>query len=137
MEQISHSAVIKEIGEREITVEIVSESACASCAAAGLCTAAEAVKKLIKVPADPHGGFSVGETVDVLVRQSLGMKAVAICYVVPLLILLLLVVSLSYTSMGEVAVGLAGLGATALYYLALYLFRGRIAKDYVFTIKHK
>lgn len=137
MEQISHSAVVKEIGEKETTVEIVSESACKSCAAAGLCTAAEAVRKLIKVPTDPNGGFLVGETVDVLVRQSLGMKAVVICYVVPLLILLLLVVSLSYTSMGEVAVGLAGIGATALYYLVVYLLRGRIAKDYVFTIKHK
>ena len=137
MEEISHSAVVKEIGEKETTVEIVSESACKSCAAAGLCTAAEAVRKEIRVPTDPQGGFSVGETVDVVVSESLGMKAVVISYAVPLLILILLVVSLSYTSLGEVAVGLIGIGAVAVYYLAVYLMRGRFSREYVFSIRHK
>lgn len=137
MDEISHSAVVREVRETETIVEIVSESACASCAAAGLCTAAEAVKKEIAVPTVRDEGFYVGESVNVSVRRSLGMKAVLISYAVPLLILLVIVGSLSFTSVGEVAAGLAGIGAVALYYLVIYLLRDRFSKEYVFTIRHK
>lgn len=49
--EISHTGKIVEITPDSITVEIVAESACASCHAAGLCHTADAAHKLITVPA--------------------------------------------------------------------------------------
>ena len=87
------------VGPKVTTVEIVSKSACASCHAAGLCTAFESVQKQVEVPTDPAAGFTPGEEVEVTLRGSLGTKAVLLAYVVPLFILLILVVSLSFTDM--------------------------------------
>ena len=38
---------------------------------------------------------------------------------------------------GEVYAGLAGIGGVALYYLVIYLFRDKLANDFVFYIKEK
>jgi len=132
---ISHTGRIKEVGPEITTVEIISQSACASCHAAGLCTAAEAVKKEISVPTDPGAGYAPGEVVSVMLRKSMGMKAVVLSYVVPLFILLILVVSLSFTNVHELVVGGIGLAGIGLWYLVMYMLRGKFASEYVFCIE--
>jgi len=132
---ISHTGRIKTVGPEVTTVEIISQSACASCHAAGLCTAAEAVKKEISVPTDPNTSYAPGEVVSVLLRKSMGMKAVVLSYVVPLFILLILVVSLSFTKIHELVIGLIGLAGIGLWYIVIYMLRGRLASEYVFYIE--
>lgn len=135
--EISHIGVVKEITSENISVEIISESACGSCSVAGLCSAAEAKKKEIVVTAGPFDNYSVGEQVKVVLRQSMGLKAVLLAYVLPLIILMALVVSLSYTGIGELATGLIGICGVLLYFAILYFFRRRLAREYVFEIKKK
>ena len=135
--EISHIGVVKEITSEKISVEIISESACGSCSAAGLCSAAEAKKKEIVVTAGPFDNYSVGEQVKVVLRQSMGLKAVLLAYVLPLIILMALVVSLSYTGIGELATGLIGICGVLLYFAILYFFRRRLAREYVFEIKKR
>ena len=65
------------------------------------------------------------------------MKAVWISYVIPLFILMILILSLSSVTVHEVYAGLAGIGGVALYYLVIYLFRDKLANDFVFYIKEK
>ena len=77
----------------------------------------------------------MGEEVLVVLKSSLGMKAAAVAYVVPLAVLLVVCVSLSYTGIHELYIGLAGLGSLAVYYLVLYLLRDRMASDYTFCIR--
>lgn len=134
---ISHTGIITSIDPDRTVVEIVSTSACAACHAKGLCTASEAAKKEVVVPTDPSGRFFVGEEVDVLLAESLGLKAVLISYVVPLFILLILVVSLSYARVHEVLAGLAGIAAAAVYYFVLYLNRDSISREYSFLIRKR
>lgn len=134
---ISHSGIVKAVGPGRTVVEIISTSACASCHAKGLCTASEAASKEIEVVTGPGESYTVGEEVDVLLAESLGLKAVLISYVVPLFILLILVVSLSYARVHEVLAGLAGLGAAAVYYLALYFNRDSISREYSFRIRKR
>jgi len=133
--EISHKGVIREIGPADTIVEIVSASACGACHAAGLCTMAEAVKKDVVVPTDASEHYRVGEEVEVVLRKSMGMKAVWISYVIPLAILLVLVVSLSYTSLHELVIAAIGLGGMAIYYFIVWLFRDRLSSEYVFTIR--
>lgn len=134
---ISHKGIVKSVDERNTVVEILSTSACASCHAAGLCTASEAAKKEVVVVTDPSDPHFVGEEVDVVLAESLGLKAVLISYVVPLFILLILVVSLSYMQISEIVAGLAGIAAAGIYYLILYFRRDSISREYSFRIGKK
>ena len=135
--EISHTGTIIGIIPEYTTVEIIAQSACAACHARGMCGVADESQKIIMVPTDPYAGYKVGDEVFVMLKRSMGMKAVWISYVIPLLILMILILSLSSVTVHEVYAGLAAIGGVALYYLVIYLFRDKLAKDFVFYIKEK
>ena len=126
--EISHKGVIKSITPELTTVEILSTSACAECHAKGMCGMSESKVKEISVPTDPYSVHEVGDEVQVMLKKSMGLKAVWISYVIPLFILMILILSLSSVNLGAIA-------GVALYYLVIYLFRNRLANDFVFYIK--
>ena len=123
MPEISHIGKIVAIDADFITVEIVAESACATCHAAGLCGTADATHKAISVPATV-GNWQVGQEVKVFLKRSMGFKAVWLAYAIPLVVLL------------GVLLGLAAIAAVGLYYLVLLLFRDRLRNEYSFYIKY-
>ena len=135
--EVSHEGTVLEITPEFTTVEIIAQSACAACHARGLCGVADEKQKIIMVPTDPYATYRTGDKVLVMLKKSMGMKAVWISYVIPLFILMILVLSLSSVTVHEVYAGLAGIGGVALYYLVIYLFRDRLANDFVFYIKEK
>ena len=135
--EVSHEGTILEITPEYTTVEIVAQSACAACHARGLCGVADEKRKIIMVPTDPYASYKVGDSVLVMLKKSMGMKAVWISYVIPLFILMILILSLSSVTVHEVYAGLAAIGGVALYYLVIYLFRDKLANDFVFYIKEK
>ncbi len=132
---ISHRGKITEITPELTTVEILSVSACAECHAKGMCGMSEAKVKRISVPTDPYSDRKVGDEVDVVMKKSMGLKAVWISYVIPLLILMILILSLSSVTVHEAWTGLGAIAGVALYYLLIYIFRDRLANDFVFYIK--
>ena len=132
--EISHKGKIVDIAPDFITVEIVAESACASCHAASLCGTLDAAHKAISVPAT-LGNWQVGQEVQVFLKRSMGFKAVWLAYAIPLLVLLAVLLGLNYAGMGELASGLIAIGAVGIYYLVLWLFRGRLQNEYSFYIK--
>ena len=132
---VSHKGRIVAADKGSVSVEIISESACASCHAAGLCGLTESKKKTVVVPVRDPGAYEIGQEVEVCLGTKAGMKAVLLSYVLPVLFLLILILSLSNSGLGELAVGLLSVGGTALYYLVLYLFRGKLAEGYAFYIK--
>ena len=133
--EISHKGVIKSITPELTTVEILSTSACAECHAKGMCGMSESKVKEIYVPTDPYSVHEVGDEVQVMLKKSMGLKAVWISYVIPLFILMILILSLSSVNVHEAYVGLGAIAGVALYYLVIYLFRNRLANDFVFYIK--
>lgn len=135
--EISHAGKIIEITPDFTTVEIISSSACASCHAKGLCGVSEEQVKVIMVPTAPYTLYEVGDEVRVLLKKSMGLKAVWISYVIPLLILMILILSLSSVTVHELYTGLISIGGVALYYLGIYLFRDKLANEFVFYIKEK
>ena len=133
--EISHKGVIKSITPELTTVEILSTSACAECHAKGMCGMSESKVKEISVHTDPYSVHEVGDEVQVMLKKSMGLKAVWISYVIPLFILMILILSLSSVNVHEAYVGLGAIAGVALYYLVIYLFRNRLANDFVFYIK--
>ena len=134
--EISHIGKIVAIDADFITVEIVAESACATCHAAGMCGTADATHKAITVPATV-GNWAVGQEVQVLLKRSMGFKAVWLAYAIPLAVLLAVLLGLNAAGVDELASGLVAIGAVALYYLVLLLFRDKLRNEYSFYIKEK
>ena len=134
-ETIDHEGVIVDINTDFITVEILNKSACGACAAKGACSLGEAETKLVEVANTGYSQFEPGERVNVLLKKSLGHKALYISYLIPLLILVAILLSLSAAGAGDLLTGLAILVGLALYYSIVYLFRDRFRKEYVFTIE--
>ena len=134
---ITHSGKVVAVNPQFVTVEILSSAACASCHAAGVCGMGEYQKKAIQVPASMREEYAVGEEVDVILKATMGLKAVWLAYVVPLVILLAAVLGLTALGCGELVAAASGIGAVAVYYLLIYLFRKRLNDTYIFTIRKR
>jgi sigma-E factor negative regulatory protein RseC len=134
-EQVMHIGQVVSMTPKTTTVQIVSHSACSECHAAGLCGLSEYTEKAIELPTSPSATYGVGDEVQVVLKASMGFKAVWIAYFLPLLVLLAVTLGLIASGVPEVVSGLAGIGAVALYYLIVWLRRDRLRNEYVFTIQ--
>lgn len=132
--QVSHRGTIISIEEDNIKVEIINKSMCAACHAKGFCSAGDSKDKVIDVLYYNNGEYSVGDEVEVVMRRSMGFKAVWISYVIPLAILLIFLLTLQRLDLTELQAGGCALLAVCLYYVVIYLFRDKIADKFVFTI---
>ena len=133
--EIYHDGKIIEITPEFTSVEIISSSACSQCHAKGLCGFSEEESKVVMVPTSPYTERKVGDTATLALKQTMGLKAVWISYVIPLIILMILVLSLSSVIDNEVWTGLAAIGGVALYYLVIWLLRDKLKNEFVFYIK--
>ena len=133
--EIVHSGKIIEITPDFTTVEIIVDSACSGCHAKSLCGMSEEQEKLISLPTDPYATYAVGDVVKVCTKMSMGLKAVWISYVIPLMILMILILSLSSVIGNEVVRGLVAIGGVGVYYLVIWLLRDRLQDEFLFYIK--
>lgn len=136
--EILHTGRIVEIGPQVISVEIVNKSACATCHAKGVCGASDEQVRIIDVPqtiATRVEDYRVGEEVSLRLSQSLGLRAVFIAYVVPLMVLMASILVLSATQLQQLYVGIISLAAVAVYYIFVAIFRDKLEKVFTFSIE--
>jgi sigma-E factor negative regulatory protein RseC len=136
METVSHKGRIVQVTPELTTVEIISGSACSTCHASGLCGMSEYTKKAIEVPTRAWDRFEPGQEVNVLLKASMGHKAVWLAYVAPLAVLVIVLLASLALGAGELAAGLGAIAGVALYYLFLWIFRDRLRNQYIFTIEN-
>ena len=84
-ESINHNGIIEKIDGDTAYVRIIQQSACSGCHAQSMCAASESKVKIIEVP-DNSGKFTVNENVLLCGRSSLGLQAVLLAFILPLLI---------------------------------------------------
>ncbi|MCQ2177700.1 MAG: SoxR reducing system RseC family protein [Bacteroidales bacterium] len=135
-DDIVHEGRVISVDSQFTTVEITAESACSSCHARGLCGVSESKSKIIEIPTVCIG-LEPGQTVNVYLKRSMGLKAVWLAYVVPLIVLIAVLLTLMATGLGELASGLGGIAAVAMYYAVIWLFRNRLRNEYSFYIDKK
>ena len=135
MEEITHKGRIVAIDPEITTIEIISEAACASCHAKGLCGLGEQQVKQVMVRTSAWMPRNVGDEVEVVLKKSMGYKAVFIAYGLPLVVLFATLMILNAVGVGELYAGLGAIGAVILCYLVIFLFRNKISKDYSFYLK--
>ena len=135
IKEISHKGRIVEITPEVTTVEIVSESACASCHAKGLCSLGDSKVKTVKVPTRAWDNYQPGDEVNVLLQASMGHKAVWLAYVIPLIIMVAVLMVLTETGVHELISGIVAIASIGVYYFVLWLFRNKLKNEYIFNIK--
>ena len=128
--------VIAQVSEDKYMVNIVQQSACATCKAASLCTVAESKEKSIEAFARGKE-YVVGESVVVYGRTSLGYKALALAVILPLFIAMTTLLLVSHYIDNEALAGISALIMLIPYYIVLWLLRSRIKRVFVFYIKDK
>ena len=132
-DDIKHQGKIERIEKNKVFVRIEQNAACQGCHAVTVCLASDKKEKIIAVD-DCSGSFALREEVVVSVRLSLGLFAVLIAYILPLLFVIIATVIVRYASGSEALGGLIGLSVLIPYYFLLYLFRGKLKKRFVFSL---
>jgi positive regulator of sigma E activity len=130
---IEHKGRIDSIDGNKINVSFVAMSACASCHAKGVCSAADMQEKSVEV-LDFTKQYNVGEEVNVTLKQSLGFRALFLGYVLPFIIVLLVLIILTVITKNEAVSGIGALSVLVPYYLILFLLKDKIRKRFTFTI---
>ena len=132
--EIVHSGKIVDITPDFTTVQIIASSACSECHAKGLCGMSEEQEKIIMLPTDPYTPRQVGEEVQVKTKMTMGLKAVWISYVIPLVILMILILSLSSVIGNEYLRGAVAIAGVGVYYFIIWLLRDKLSDQFEFYI---
>lgn len=131
---IEHRGKIDWIEGSKVHVHFISMSACASCHAKGVCTASDMESKEVEVD-DFSGKYREGEEVNVLMRRSMGFKALIYGYMIPFLLVVLTLFISSALFTSEPAVGMTSLAVLVPYYLWLYYKKDQFKKHFHFELK--
>ena len=158
---IKHDGIIIALNEDGTAlVRIVQTSACAACKAKAMCASAESAEKEMTVVllgerapqnasvfGDPakamrregdRRGFAVGDTVEVMVQQKMGWKAVVLASLLPFFVMLaVMFIGNAIWSVREEILGTVALCAMAMYYLVLGVFKDKLQKEFSFTARKK
>ena len=157
---IKHDGVIIALNEDGTAlVRIVQTSACAACKAKAMCASAESAEKEMTVVLlgengnvktennstqsyttlhDSTQSYHVGDTVEVMVQQKMGWKAVVLAYLLPFFVMLaVMFIGNAIWAVREEILGTVALCAMALYYLVLGMFKDKLQKEFSFTARKK
>lgn len=134
-ESINHTGRIEKIEGDTILVKIIQQSACSGCHARGMCIASDQKEKIIEVNDPEPSKYHVGEEVMISGRSSLGLQAVLLAFVLPLILVVAAIAAGTYMKWDETTSGLAGLFLLVPYYCILYLLREKLKRKFIFTLK--
>ena len=135
-EVIKHDGIVDSIEGDCIHVRIVQASACAACGAKSLCSAAESKEKIVDVYGANAEAYQIGQRVMVEGAATMGMKAVRLAFLFPLLLLVASVaIGMWLTGGNEAVSALSALLTLTAYFLVLFACKKRLIRKFTFTIK--
>ena len=136
---IKHDGIIIALnGDGTTLVRIVQTSAYAACKAKAMCASAESTEKEMTVMLLGDGQWAVGDTVEVMVQQKMGWKAVVLAYLLPFFVMLaVMFIGNAIWAVREEILGTVALCAMALYYLVLGMFKDKLQKEFSFTARKR
>lgn len=123
---ITHRGRVVEVHEGAVSVAIVARAACGSCRVKGACGMGERAEKVFFVPVDGFYAYRVGEEVELSITRAMGLKAVAVTYLTPMLLMTGTLVGAPRIGVNEGLAALLTLGVLAVYYIFIYLLRQKI-----------
>lgn len=145
-EKINHDGIIEALDGEHIKVRIVQTSACLHCKIASHCSSADSKEKVVDIWTKNAASYRVGQNVQVVMSGRLGLKAVFIAFVTPLIIAFaLIIIVLQLTAAdglypvsepyNQGLAALSGIVAFSIYYTILYFCRSVLESKFQFSIK--
>ncbi len=134
MQQIEHTGIVQHIEGNKAQILIVQQSACSACHAKSACTMSDQQEKVVEVLVNDLS-IREGDEVIVYGSSSIGLQAVLIAFVLPLLLVFLLLFILTFFMKNEAVAGLIALSVLIPYYLILSLFNKKLKSKFEFHIK--
>lgn len=133
--QVCSKAIVREIKENYLLVEMTVSSACAACHAKGACGASEQKQEKLKIICSEPSKYKIGELVNVELKQTLARKAVLIAYFFPFLVMIIALFGIYVITKNELlSIGIS-FAATALYYFIISKLKKKLEKEFVLTVK--
>lgn len=136
MDLLRHTGIVKEVTPNSLIVSIVNQSACSGCHAKGACTVADVQEKEIEVTRF-RNLYRPGSMVTVLFRESSGLKALFLGYILPLILLLIALILTIEISGSEILGAFIGLGILVPYYIVLFLNKDKLKKAFTFELDER
>ncbi|MEE1272313.1 MAG: SoxR reducing system RseC family protein [Bacteroidales bacterium] len=135
---VEQKGIVIKKQEDKVIVKIEQKSTCSSCHARGACTSLDKKDKEIEIKTKDTQNYNIGDEVIITISTKLGMKAVLIAFVLPLiLIVLALFLSIKLFSLTQSISALVSLLVVAAYYFFLYKQNLFLSKEFNFLIKEK
>ena len=132
--EIRHAGVIDAIENQHIRVRIVQQAACASCKVASRCNASDAKEKIVDVFRDAKG-LSIGQHVVVSTSGKAVWYAMLLGFGCPLVLLLVMLVTAKACGRSDGFAALLSVGALVPYYIMVWLFRAKVARQISFRLE--
>jgi len=135
---VEQKGIVIKKQEDKVVVKIEQKSTCSSCHARGACTSLDKKDKEIEVKTKDAENYNVGDEVTITISTKLGLKAVLIAFVLPLILLVIaLFLSIKVFSLTQSLSALISLIVVAAYYFLLYKQNHLLSKEFTFSIKEK
>ena len=134
MDLLRHTGIVKEVTSTSLIVSIVNQSACSTCHAKGACSVSDIQEKEIEVT-NWKRTYQPGAMVTVFFRESSGMRALLLGYMLPFVLLILTLVITFTVTGNEILSGLLALLVLLPYYLTLYLLKDKIKQSFTFELE--
>lgn len=131
--KIEHKGVVKEISPDSIIVKVEPEATCSACRAKTFC-GVDTNEKIVEIKSW-NEEYLIGDSVKVMMEESMGYKALLYGYIAPFLVLFITIVSFISAGYNDGLSGLIGIITLAMYYFILYFFRDKLKKQFTFSIK--
>ncbi len=131
---IEHKAVVKNINDKQIEVLINQPSACAGCHAKNVCSVSGIKEKLICIN-EVKGDFHVGEHVNLVLKRSLGLQAVLLSYIIPVILFISSLIIFNTFQSNELITASFSILMLLPYFSIIYFFKNKLKEHFIFTIQ--
>ena len=131
-DNINQPGVVSSISENCIVVSLKGNINCEGCKAQSACGVSESGEKEIVIE-NPSGSFQLNDSVDVVLKRELGLKAVFWAYVFPFILMFSVLVITSFF-LKEWVSGLISLAILIPYYFMLFVMNDTFKKAFQISI---
>lgn len=122
------------IDGNRVEVQMLQQSACATCDAAGLCRSHESKMRTMLVRVPDSSIFSVGDNVWLHTEVRLGMQASLLAYVAPLVLVVAVLAGGRVMELTDGVCALVALLVLGLWFALLYALRGQLSRKFEIKI---
>jgi len=129
-----HFGKVRSINDMTLEVEVKAPIACSSCEVSSSCGISSDDLKILTIH-DEQREYNVGEHVKVVYEEELSSKALALVYIVPLVLLIIVMIIVQLFTDNEIVIGLSMIFSLLPYFLLFKVFNGSITKVFAFSIQ--